>query len=220
MLIINLNWYSSMKKDIHKYLEKKFNKTLPPCDFYDYRHNIKFDLIDLATEEEIDNIINYINNYDEDNSQQYEKDNRFLRLAKEISTWSKDPSTQVGAVAVSENGSLILSQGYNGFPRNIKDDYRLYIRKVKYPMVVHAEMNMIFNASMNGVNLSNSTVYVYGLPVCPECAKGLLQVGVKRVVTCIDSNNKQYHIDNYDKVTSHLFDEANIHSTFITIPFE
>ena len=92
--------------------------------------------------------------------------NRYTCLAKEISTWSKDPSTQVGAVVIGNNGE-VLSQGYNGFPRGIKDTAaRLKDRERKYNLVVHAEMNAIYNAGLNGVSLKGSTLYVYGLPVC------------------------------------------------------
>lgn len=68
--------------------------------------------------------------------------NRYLLLAKHFSTWSKDPSTQVGAVAVSDNG-LILSEGWNGFPRGIRDTQnRLGDRQTKYDYMVHAEKNL------------------------------------------------------------------------------
>ena len=106
---------------------------------------------------------------------------RYLNLAKHISTWSKDPSRQIGAVAVGSKGE-ILAQGFNGFPRGIHDlDYRLAYREEKYKYVVHAEMNVIYNASFNGVSLDGADLYVYGLPVCNECAKGIIQVGIKRV---------------------------------------
>ena len=107
---------------------------------------------------------------------------RYTCLAKEISTWSKDPSTQVGAVVIGNNGE-VLSQGYNGFPRGIKDTAaRLKDRERKYKLVVHAEMNAIYNAGLNGVSLKGSTIYVYGCPICNECAKGIIQVGIKKVV--------------------------------------
>lgn len=107
---------------------------------------------------------------------------RYLRLAKEISTWSKDPSTKVGAVVVGEAGQ-ILTQGYNGFPRGIADDeLRLNDREIKYEHMVHGEMNCIYNASYNGVSLKDSTIYVWGLPVCHICCNGLLQVGIRKVV--------------------------------------
>lgn len=107
---------------------------------------------------------------------------RYLQLAQEISTWSKDPSKQIGAVAVGSKGQ-ILSQGYNGFPRGILDlEERLNDRQIKYKYVVHAEMNVIYNASYSGVSLAESTLYIYGLPVCSECAKGIIQVGISKIV--------------------------------------
>ena len=112
--------------------------------------------------------------------------NRYLLLAKHFSTWSKDPSTQVGAVAVSDNG-LILSEGWNGFPRGIRDTQdRLVDRQTKHDYVVHSEKNLIYNATYNGVSLLNSNLYVYGLPVCSECAKGVIQVGIKSVYVLTD----------------------------------
>ena len=109
-------------------------------------------------------------------------DMRYMALANEVSTWSKDPSTQVGTVAVGSKGQ-VLSQGYNGFPRGVDDDMsRLEIRETKYKYIVHAEMNCIFNATYNGVSLDGSTMYVYGLPMCSECAKGIIQVGIKKVI--------------------------------------
>ena len=108
-------------------------------------------------------------------------DKRFLEMATLVASWSKDPSTQVGAIAVRNR--TVIAQGYNGFPRGMSDEQFRYEQKpLKYKMIVHAEMNLIYNAADNGVSLRNSTVYVVGLPVCSDCAKGLIQVGVSRVV--------------------------------------
>ena len=135
--------------------------------------------------------------------------NKYIHLAKEISTWSKDPSTQVGAVVVGCDGQ-ILSQGFNGFPRGIKDsDERLNDRIVKYELVVHAEMNAIYNASLNGVSLKDSVLYVYGLPVCNECAKGIIQCGIKKVVAM----RPQIYNSEWDKSNKNaeaLFREADV----------
>ena len=109
-------------------------------------------------------------------------DERYLDLAKEISSWSKDPSRKIGAVAVGPKGN-VLAQGYNGFPRGISDSSDRYDdRTRKYELVVHAEMNVIYNATYNGVSLDGATLYVHGLPACSDCAKGIIQVGIKRVV--------------------------------------
>ena len=94
-------------------------------------------------------------------------DDRFLDIAREISTWSKDPSRKIGAIAVRDR--KILATGYNGFPKGIEDTpSRLNIREIKYQYVVHAEMNCIYNAAENGVSLRDSTLYIFGLPVCGD----------------------------------------------------
>jgi dCMP deaminase len=98
-----------------------------------------------------------------------------MRLAKETASWSKDPSVQVGAICVDDNGR-ILSQGYNGFPRFVHDSPARYNdRKTKLKFVVHAEQNAIYNACYNGVSLKGSNIFVSGLPVCHDCAKGIIQ---------------------------------------------
>lgn len=132
---------------------------------------------------------------------------RYMKLAQVISTWSKDPSTKVGAIVVGHNGE-ILSQGYNGFPRKIKDTSdRLNDRSKKYKYIIHAEMNAIFNASLNGVSLQNSSIYIYGLPICHECAKGIIQVGIKKVII-----HKQIK-DNWQescKIAQEMLTEAGV----------
>lgn len=165
----------------------------------------------LVEENEIDSLYNYLFNrqFVIENT----KDTRFMRLAREIASWSKDPSSQLGAVAISEDNFIVLAQGYNGFPRGIEDDHRLYIRALKYPMVVHAEMNMIFNAARNGTSLENSSVYIYGLPCCSECVKGLIQSNVKRVIMCDVKNDPRWN-ESF-KTSAILLREANIDYFFI-----
>ena len=106
-------------------------------------------------------------------------DIRYLQLAEEVASWSKDPSTKIGAVAVGSKGQ-VLAQGFNGFPRGMEDKLQYYEdRETKYKYVVHAEMNVIYNATYNGVSLDGATLYVTGLPVCSDCAKGIIQVDYK-----------------------------------------
>jgi dCMP deaminase len=108
-------------------------------------------------------------------------DLRFLDMAKLVSAWSKD-KTKVGAIIVGED-KQVISQGYNGLPRGIEDDEKLLQnREWKLSRVVHAEHNCIYNAALNGAKLKGSTLYCHGLPVCNECAKGVLQTGISRVV--------------------------------------
>ena len=135
-------------------------------------------------------------------------DKRYLDLAEHISQWSKDPSKKIGAIAVGDHGQ-ILSQGYNGFPRGIDDSaHRYNHREVKYQFVVHAEMNCIYNATLTGVSLKDSTFYIYGLPVCHECAKGLVQVGIKRVVTRVQDFVEQW--ETSELTTKTIFKESGI----------
>ena len=108
---------------------------------------------------------------------------KFLQLAKHYSSWSKDPSTKIGVVAINPETKTILSSGYNGFPRGITDSSKLLnARELKYRYMVHAEANCIYNATLNGRSLQYAGLYVYGLPVCSECAKAVIQVGVSYVI--------------------------------------
>ena len=119
-------------------------------------------------------------------------DLRYYELARHISEWSKDPSTKCGAVAVGRYGQ-ILSTGYNGFPRGIKDDpERLEDRSTKYETIIHAEMNCIYNAALSGISLKGSTLYVYGLPICSQCGLGIIQSQIKKVVFSMDNLPKRW----------------------------
>jgi dCMP deaminase len=140
-------------------------------------------------------------------------DQRYLKLAYGVAQWSKDPSSKIGAIAVGAKGQ-VLSQGFNGFPRGLKDDFtRLHDRETKYKFVVHAEMNTIYNATYNGVSLDGATLYVYGLPICSECAKGVIQVGIKRVVMPKQAMPEKWH-DSWLTSMS-FFDEAGVDFDFI-----
>ena len=145
-----------------------------------------------------------------DTAKIYKWDKRYLALAEHISTWSKDPSRKIGAVAVGEKGQ-VLAQGYNGFPRGIDDQESMYENKVvKYQHVVHAEMNCIYNATYNGTSLDGATMYIHGLPVCSECAKGIIQVGIKRVVTTeIDDSMPERWVES-TQLTKKMFEEAEV----------
>lgn len=132
---------------------------------------------------------------------------RYLNIAKQIASWSKDPSTKVGAVIVGDKNQII-SQGYNGFPRGFKDSLdRLYNRETKYKFTIHAEANALYNALYNGVSVNGTSIYVHGLPVCVECAKAIIQSGIKRVV--YDSLPKEnWKQSNEDALK--LFSEAGV----------
>ena len=137
---------------------------------------------------------------------------RYLDLARDIAQWSKDPSTQCGAVVIGESGQ-VLSQGYNGFPRGMDDSDELYKnRETKYDRIVHAEMNAIYNASRTGVSLEGATAYIHGLPCCHECAKAMIKVGIKEVVMG-EASNIRWN-DSCGKGMDYL-NEANVKITYI-----
>lgn len=144
-------------------------------------------------------------------------DQRFTRLAREVATWSKDPSTQIGAVIVNDE-RRVLATGYNGFPKGIADTPERYEDKeVKYETVIHAEMNAIYNATYNGISLKDSTIYVWGLPVCNDCARGIIQVGVKRVVMATDGDIPEKWVASFSK-SFNLFLEAGVTTEFLQGP--
>ena len=115
-------------------------------------------------------------------------DEYFMGVAMLAAKRSKDPSTQVGACIVDDN-NRILSTGYNGFPMGCSDDEYPWAREgeeanaTKYPFVVHAELNAILNN--RGKNLVGARIYVALFP-CNECAKAIIQSGIKEVVYLSD----------------------------------
>lgn len=115
-------------------------------------------------------------------------DEYFMGLALLSAKRSKDPSTQVGACIVDSKTNRILSVGYNGFPIGCSDDDFPWEREgetleTKYPYVVHAELNAILNN--RGVSLEGSKIYVALFP-CNECAKAIIQSGIKEIVYLSD----------------------------------
>ena len=106
---------------------------------------------------------------------------RYLGLCDSISSWSKDPSSQIGCVIVGRNGQ-ILSQGYNGFARGIKDTIERYdVRSLKYRLVVHAEANAMMKVAKSTHDSNGATLYITLSP-CKHCSKNILQAGIRRVV--------------------------------------
>lgn len=138
--------------------------------------------------------------------------NKWTRLwfdvARAYSNASKDPSSKIGAIVVG--GDRQLSAGWNGLPRRIADtEERLNDREVKYSLTVHAEQNCIYNASHNGVSLAGAHMYVYGLPVCSECAKGVIQAGIRDVSLACRIPVSDKWRESF-KLTKSMFTEAGV----------
>lgn len=128
---------------------------------------------------------------------------RFLNLARAISEWSKDPSTQVGAVAVADS-KQVLETGFNGLPRGVQDLPERMERPAKYIWTAHAEENLVAHAARK--QLEGSTVYVTHL-CCNACARMLINAGVKKVV--FGSGQTSMPQENFDAAMA-MFAEAGV----------
>ena len=130
-------------------------------------------------------------------------DMRFLDMAKMVGSWSKDPSTQVGAVIV-DNDRRVVSVGYNGFPKGVADNARLEDRDEKYKMIVHAERNALLFAN---ISVKNCSILTHPFMPCPVCAGMIIQCGISRVVS-LKSDNTRWKKD-FD-ISRQMFKEAEI----------
>ena len=136
-------------------------------------------------------------------------DDRFIGLAKLVGSWSKDPSTKVGAVIV-DNNKRIVSIGFNGFPKNVKDtEERLCNREDKYSIIVHAEANalMFANKSVEGC-----TLYTWPFQPCSRCAGLIIQSGITRVVSVVQ--NEERWEKNF-ATAKKLFQESGVELEYV-----
>ena len=133
-------------------------------------------------------------------------DKRFIDLAKLVGSWSKDPSTKVGAVIVDDK-KRIVSVGYNGFPRGVEDsEKRLCDRSQKYDIIVHAEMNALAFAKGS---VEGCTLYTWPFQPCSRCAGFIIQSGIKRVVTIKKDNSEDRWTSNFN-LAQQLFSESGV----------
>lgn len=139
-------------------------------------------------------------------------DVRFLKLARHIAGWSKDPSTKVGAVLVDDK-NRVRGMGYNGFPRRVDDNPILYLpdangsKQQKYERVVHAELNAILEAK----NCEGLVLYTT-MFTCNECAKAVIQSGVNEVISPKPNNDGW---DRAHKVAHEMYIQAGVRVRFI-----
>jgi len=137
---------------------------------------------------------------------------RFLDLAKNISEWSRDTSSQVGAVIVRPDRT-IASVGFNGFPRGVEDSpERISNRDTKLLYTIHAEMNAILSAKEP---LKGYSLFVWPFQPCAHCAASIIQSGIKEVYCPFNA-----HLDSYErwadsfKAALQMFDEAEVRVIF------
>ncbi|MBT4849697.1 dCMP deaminase family protein [Candidatus Parcubacteria bacterium] len=131
----------------------------------------------------------------------------FMLMAQLIAQRSKEPSTQTGAVVVDER-NVVLGMGYNGFPRGIEADELPWGKEqdswvyTKYPYTVHAERNAIYNSNKS---VEGGKVYCTLFP-CNECAKTIIQNGIKELIYMDD----KYINEEYSVAAKKLFDLAGV----------
>ena len=139
-------------------------------------------------------------------------DEYFMGVAMLSGMRSKDPNTQVGACIVSDKHK-ILSMGYNGFPTGCSDDDFPWVREGddnKYFYSTHSELNAILN--YRGGSLEGSTIYVTLFP-CNECAKAIIQCGIREVVYEIAQTRNRLFL-----FFAHVFPVGYFHTQFSSFP--
>lgn len=131
-------------------------------------------------------------------------DIRFLKLAQLISGWSKDPSTQTGAVIVRPDRT-VASIGFNGFPRQMRDALEYYVnRDEKYSRIVHCEVNAQLFARED---LKGYTLYTYPFASCDRCCVQMIQCGIDRFVfPSIPEDKKERWQAALDKTKTYMIE--------------
>ena len=139
-------------------------------------------------------------------------DIRFLELAETVSKWSKDRSTQTGAVVVGDKKE-IRAIGYNGFPRGVDDEIeQRHERPAKYLFTEHAERNAVYNACYTGTSLDKCTIYCTHFP-CADCARAIIQAGIKKVV--VSDKQLDARWDDHNRAARDMFIEAKVCCVFV-----
>ena len=129
---------------------------------------------------------------------------RFFQMAELVGSWSKDPSTQVGAVITKHN--RIVSVGFNGYPHGISDSAGTDERDMKYLKTLHAEENAILFAKRD---LDNCEIWVTHFP-CPNCAAKIIQTGIKAVHCPEQTEDFLSRWGDKIQVRQGMFEEAGV----------
>jgi dCMP deaminase len=140
-------------------------------------------------------------------------DRRFIDMMNVVGSWSRDPSTKVGAVIVRPD-LTVAAVGYNGFPRGMSDDAELYEhRPTKYSRIIHGEMNAILNAHGD---VAGCTLYV-PFPPCDRCAVHVVQAGIKRVVYVEPTEDIKSRWAEAFEMTAAIFADAGMEVTVLPL---
>lgn len=134
---------------------------------------------------------------------------KYYKLAKYMAElFSKDPSTKVGAIILNPESHQILSTGYNGMPRKVDESIvQRWTRPAKYKFVEHAERNALYNAGRCGTSVAGAIAIVTHYP-CHDCARGLIQSGIKTVVTTSPPDDPNWN-ESWG-ISKMLFEEVGV----------
>lgn len=139
-------------------------------------------------------------------------DQRFLAMARLVSTWSKDPSTKCGAVIVDPDRHVVAT-GYNGFPAQMNDDPEVYNnRKSKYSRIIHCEMNALMRARQS---VEGCTLYTWPMLSCDRCMVHMIQAGIARFVTVeVTGTRNERWAENLARSQSYALEAGCVVSTY------
>jgi len=141
----------------------------------------------------------------------------FANMLSAVAIKSKDTSTKVGAIIIGPDKE-IRSTGYNSFPRGLNDAVpERFERPEKYYWFEHAERNAIYNAARHGSAMKDCTLYVSMTP-CLDCARGVVQAGIKEVIVCEENISDQSKWDEHNKRVGRLFDECGVKIRYFIRP--
>ena len=129
-------------------------------------------------------------------------DERYLRIAKEVGSWSKDPRTKVGAILV--RNKRVINTGYNGIPLHVDEaPPERHEAPEKYFYYEHAERNVLCNTDAR-----QATIYTTLFP-CSDCTRGIIQSGVRRVVIDPEGEHRPHWEESFQRSRAMLV-EAGI----------
>lgn len=138
---------------------------------------------------------------------------RWMDMAKLVASWSKDRSRHAGCVIVDER-NVLVSIGWNGFPRGINDDVDArHERPIKYSWVEHAERNALYNAAANGHPTKGCTMYLQWYP-CADCARAIIQSGLSKLVCYEPDWNDSVWAKDF-AVTREMLEESSVEVCFV-----
>ena len=136
-----------------------------------------------------------------------------LNLAERIASWSRDPSTKVGAV-IADSDNRIISTGYNGFAQGVEDsDVQWKDRETKYELVIHGEENALIFAQRS---IRGCTLYTVPFPPCSRCASKFIQAGISRVVARPPTADQFARWEDSFQLAKKLYKQAKVEYRIVT----